>query len=346
MSGRLTRILNSVFLGVGVAILAVLLSQLDIVAVGENLIRVGWRFIAILAVYVLGMTANSVVWLFIIDPQASRARLRHVLGAHWAGAAINGLTPGSNLGDVLKGTLLKGRVDGDETVASLVTLNLLSSATGQVFVVAGLLICLAFVQFPTWLILSLLGAALMLFLPLILIYLLLRRGLVSRLARFLGRLPLVKIKNPEKLLTRARSVDQRIRSFRKQRPDRFRLAVLWYFGVRLLQVAEVWILLTALLPGIAPYRLLLLALLTQTTSQLVGWAMTLVPGQLGVAEGASTLLFKLAGFDPVVGLSMELARRIRRLVGIAIGLVIGVVMGWKPVRKSQLSKGGPNGQAM
>ncbi|MBW1810873.1 MAG: hypothetical protein JRJ87_21960, partial [Deltaproteobacteria bacterium] len=109
----------------------------------------------------------------------------------------------------------------------------------------------------------------------------------------------------------------------------FMRAVTLLIVVRVLQVAEVWIILLALLPDKGAGWLLLLSLLTQAISQLLTWVLSIVPGQIGVAEAGSALLFKLLYLDPLVGFSMELIRRIRKILGIVIGLLIGWLVGMR-----------------
>ena len=62
-------------------------------------------------------------------------------------------------------------------------------------------------------------------------------------------------------------------------------------------------------------------------TQLITWVAGFVPGQIGLAEGAGALLYKFLGLDPITGFSLELVRRLRKVVAIAIGLLFGIVLG-------------------
>jgi hypothetical protein len=102
--------------------------------------------------------------------------------------------------------------------------------------------------------------------------------------------------------------------------------VLYLLAARLCTAAEAAFLLAAITPGQGPLWIVLMAMLMQATTQLIDWIGAFVPGRVGVAEGGVALLFELRGKDPVTGLSVELLRRARKVLGIAIGIVIGGVV--------------------
>lgn len=89
-------------------------------------------------------------------------------------------------------------------------------------------------------------------------------------------------------------------------------------GSRLTGAAEVAVILGFLghHPGV------LVALLCQATGQVVGWTTSFVPLQVGTAEGGAHLLFKGLGLPPVLGVTLELARKARRLVFAAAGIAL------------------------
>ena len=218
---------------------------------------------------------------------------------------------------------MRDKVQGKELVASLITFNFLATIVTQAFTMLGPLVCLFLLDLPPKLILALFGVSVLFFIPVVAMYLALRFGVAGRVIRLVQKLPLVRLKDPEAWITRAQSIDRRIKEFPRKRPKAFTNSLIALSIVRVLQVVEVWILLLPLLPEKNATWILLLSMIVQTASQLIAWIMTFIPSQIGVAEGGSTLLFQMVGLDPVVGFSMELARRIRKLIGITIGLLIG-----------------------
>jgi hypothetical protein len=67
---------------------------------------------------------------------------------------------------------------------------------------------------------------------------------------------------------------------------------------------------------------ILLALLSQSNAQIVAWATSFVPGQLGTAEGGTVLLFASLGLPGALGLALELVRRGRRFAVAVLGITL------------------------
>jgi uncharacterized protein (TIRG00374 family) len=317
-------VFQAALLALGAGLLVILLAHMDIAAVGARVLLMGWLFPVALLVHLVGIVFMARGWHETIDPPSSRAGFGEVLSAYWTGHVINSLTPVRSLGDVLAGSILKdkNKLDGEEVVASLVLLNLIASLSSLIFVLAGPLAC-ALAGFNTKVSLSLLLGFLGILGPVALFYVLLRLGLASRLIRLVDRLPGVRFRNPDTWMARAAEVDRRIRRFLTVRPACFLRSLSCWLLVRLLQALEIGIVLYALLPAAGSTDLVLLAMLAQAGALLVGGLLSFVPGQIGVAEGGSALLFGMIGYAPVVGLSMELIRRACKLVGIAVGLALG-----------------------
>ncbi len=323
MKHRIAKYANLVFLLLGMGLLAGMLLRLDPNQVFDHLGRIGWWFGLAFGVYVLAVMCSSAAWFLMVDPAAGRVRYRHFLAALWAGHAVNMVTPAASVGELYKATMMKGRIEGRELVASLMTFNFLSTLVTQLFTMLAPLVCLLMVDFPAPVIWALFGTASLFFLPVVGLYVLLRFGAAGKLVKLAAKLPLVRFRDPEALLAKARAIDERVQSFPRRQPGRFALALALLAAVRLLQVAEVWVLLRALMPEQGAGWLLLLALASQTASQLIAWLMTFVPSQVGVAESGSAWLFQTLALDPMLGFAMELARRLRKVLGTAIGLAIG-----------------------
>ena len=330
----LGRILNILFLLLGVGLLVGMLVNLDTAKVASRMLQAGWYFLAGFTCYVASLFLSAYAWMRLVDRSRFKVSFGKFLAAFWAGHAINQLTPAASLGEVVKGTLLKDVMDADELVASIIMNNVLSTAVSQFVTMVAPLICLASLQLPTDVIVGLFVVATALCIPLVLLFFLLRWGVAGKAMKLLLKVPFLKIENPEAKLERARNVDRRIREFARRQPRDLAVAVACDFLVRVLSVAEIWLLLIGLLPDKRIGFLLMMALLSQSSSQLIAWVATFIPGQVGVMEGGGALLYKLVGLDPVTGFSMELLRRVRRILGIAVGLLIGLWAGIRPFQKA------------
>lgn len=325
MSNRFLTLVNLISLALGAILLVVLVVQLDADEVAANLLQVGWYFALSFGLYVLNMGLTAAAWRLVVDPAESQASFRQFFAAFWSGSAVNQLAP--TLGEVVKGANLRGLVGGEELTASIITMGFLNKAVKGGFMILGSGLCLLVLALPREAMWVVFGAALALYLPVFVVYLLLRWGLASRVIALIARLPLVRFRDPDKLRARAQSVDRRIRGFRRSRPLRFWSAVGLLIGVRLVFVLDAFVLLTPLLPEQDSGFVLLLAVLAQSAVMAIALVATFIPGQIGVSEGGLALLFELLGLDPLTGFAMRFARRLRKMVGIGIGLLLGMRMG-------------------
>lgn len=333
MTQRTTRILNGLFLALGLALLVVVLVRMDAAVVWRHVRDAGWVLLPAFGAYVVSLVLSVLAWRRLFPP-AHRARLRTLLTVFWTGHAVNMVTPGGATGTVLKGTLLAREVDGEEVTASLVTYSYFDALTMIVTTVIGPVLCLLWFDVPTRVVAMLAGASAILAVGALGLRALLRRGLVGQVVRTFGRLPLLRPRNLERAEARAMRVDERVRAFRQARPRDLRAAILLMAGVRAAQVLEAWFLLVPLMPEQNAGELLLLALLTQSASQLIQWLAAFVPGRIGVAEGGIALLFELLGFGSVPGLAFGLLRRARKVLSTIIGLAMGAVIQARPLRKA------------
>jgi uncharacterized protein (TIRG00374 family) len=332
VSQRVTRIVNVVFLVLGIALLVAVLLRLDAGHVWRHVRAAGWFLVPAFFAYASSLAMSAASWGRAFPP-AHRVRFRVLYAVFWAGHAINQVAPGGATGTVVKGTMLARAVDGEEVTASLVTYSYLDAVSVILMTLIGPVLCLVWFDVPRDVVALLALASGVLALGVFGLRVMLRRGLVGHAVRLFRRLPVVRARNLERLQERALRVDERVRAFRQARPGDLRATVAWMAGARAAQVAEAWLLLGALMPEHPSGELFLLALLTQSASQLIQWVAAFVPGRIGVSEGGIALLFELLGFGSVVGLAFGLLRLARKVVGVSMGLVIGAVLHARPPRR-------------
>ncbi|MEM9069825.1 MAG: lysylphosphatidylglycerol synthase domain-containing protein [Myxococcota bacterium] len=316
-----SRALHLFFLTLGVVLLGVLIWRLDASALLEQVLAAGWVVLPAFAAYIGSNLVSTLAWREAIPP-AHRVPFLTLFSAFSAGHAVNVVAVGG-AGTFVTGSLASRQTDGGEVMASLVSYSYLTMVSVFVFTLIGPALCFVWLDLPLSLTGTLLGVSIALCVGAYLLRVLLRRGLVGGGLRLLQKLPFVRMKDPEALREKAEQVDARVRSFRGERPRAFRQLVLYLAAARMFQTAEAWFLLQGLFPDEPLGELALLALLVQSTAQLIGWTTTFIPGRVGVAEGGMALLFEFAGLDPATGLALGLLRRVRKIVGIGLGLALG-----------------------
>ena len=317
----LLRHLNQLFLLVGLVLFVVLLMRLNAKEVARELARVGWMFVPAFGFYVLNVGFAAASWTACVDPERSTATFWDHFRAHWAGTAMNAVTPGGGVGEVLKAQLVGEKLDGDELVASLIAYNVLNAAVIAAAAVVGAAVCVIWLDVPRAATLPVLGVAVLLAVGFAVLAWLIRKGAVARALAAVKRLPGVHISDESAILDKARAIDARMGALMRRRPRAVRAALGWGLCVRLCQIGEVGFLLYPLIGG---RHVVLLAVLMQTVSQIINWAAAFIPGKLGVLEAGNIGLFKLAGLDPTAAFAVVLARRVRTILGIGIGLLLGL----------------------
>lgn len=321
--------LNLAFLVLGAGLLVFLVIRFDTDELRERLRASGWMMLPAFVAYLGSLIGSTFAWRETIDPRHSDASFGQLFGAFWAGHALSASTPGGALGEVFKGSILAKSIETRELFASLVLFGFVNSVVAIVVAFVAALVGWVALALPTGLALLLVGGSAIMGVGLLLVYGVLRKGAAGGMVGLLMRIPFFDSAKLEAVRARACNVDRRILVFRRRRPEAFRACLIWAFLLRVAQVLEGYFFLHAVLPDASFGWTLAFSFVLQSATQIVLWAAAFVPSQLGVSEGATALLFSATGLDPVLGLSVEILRRIRRVVGIAIGLLIGAVMSFR-----------------
>lgn len=235
------------------------------------------------------------------------------------GEAVNLMTPaGFIVGDPIRVLLLKKYVGPQARLRSVVVDRALHSLAAQFFCFVGLLfLFLENVNFPLWLHLSLLFIYLFVFwfIASLVLAMLSGKGLGSfeKLFRWLKiskRLP----RFHEKILELKQEL-----SFYKNKPKwPFFSSFLYHFWGRVLGAIEIAVILYFLTDQLLMSFSIILTALTSFVAVVGGF----VPGAMGFLETLYAAFTDLYGYDPAMGLTVQIIRRLRILFWIAVGILI------------------------
>src|ERR1700730_7692010 len=304
--------LRAVLLIGGVVVLAFLVARVGLESVMSVLSRLAWWQLLLVCVpYGLIMVVYTLGWRYAFIGTAP-PYLR-MLAARTAGEAVNIVTAfGSVGGEAVKVWLLPPAVPYDESVPSVVIAKTTSTIAQALLLLLGVLLAVTMVSVDDeviWAMLGLLGVEILLVGGFVVTQV---AGLVRRAGRLLAWSGLIKDASA------AEQLDARLRGYYRQNWRRFLLSVSFHFGGWLLGVLETLVILYVLsVPvGVAT------ATVIEATGSGVRFATFLVPGSLGVLEGANTGLFDALGLGASAGLAFSLVRRARQGVWIGIGLAV------------------------
>jgi hypothetical protein len=297
---------------IGFALFAVgalfyLLSAIGWDRVGQAFATIGWSGAALL--FVLGLTEN------ISDAGSLRAAVKtriplfKILCYNSAGAILNMVAAGE-VGEVLKGALLKRHTTTSDAVTGTIVWNyIFKFSRPTVALLAALTGVVGGADVPPAIAWTVVAATALAFLPYFGLMLLVRRGMVGLVARLLRFLKIAG-KDPEALIAQAVSLDQAIQGFWRTRRSDY----LQVFGLQFMGRAVAWFTLfaTCRLVGL-DYSFALCSLLYAAFS-VASYIVMLLPARIGVSEGSGYLVFSLFGLDGGIGLIVYVVLRVKALV--------------------------------
>lgn len=323
--------LNIVFLLVGVGFLAKMLLQYDPHKIWQGLAAVGGGFAWVLVLWLFVSLLDTLTWKHTFGVYKNKVPFLKLWLIMCAGQSINGVAPSGNLGELVKGKYLAEHIGGPDTISSLIIFNLIYTAACIAMIVLGALLSLLLPQVPGYLSALLLIAAAVLAGAGALALIVFKRGMASKFVGLIRRIG-IPLKEPEKWIESARRADKNVREFRASFGKDFQIALAAQLVSRITAVAEVYLICSLLQTPIS----LAMAFFIMSSSQLAAWIFSMIPGQIGVMEQGSDLLFGASGFQPGYGLLFELVRRARRIVQTAFGIVVLAFLGLpKPSHKAK-----------
>jgi hypothetical protein len=305
------RKLNAAALLLAVGLLAYFLWRVGWAPIADGFRRVGAAFFVLLGVFVTSYLVETWNWSRCFRRPIG---LRRLLLPAWCGTSINQLTPGSTLGEVVKGGLL-ARVASTEAIVSSLVLANLANFYGTAIVILVGSVGLWMLRAPPALCWTSSALPLAALGSLLLLHRALDRGAASALLRRLG-----ERRGSDRLrraATRVVTWETELKATATELPRRFLQLLLVNLVVQALPLFELW--LTWLFLGV---RLDLARVLTFAASDtVIKLAFIFVPGSIGVAEGSTYITAGLLALDPATGLVKQLIGRSVRLVFSVAGAI-------------------------
>jgi putative membrane protein len=291
--------------------------------------RVRWGLLWVLLYHIVPLVINSCAWRLLLEEGGSRRlSLWSLTWMRWIGEAVNILLPVAQVGgDLVRARLaaLRG-IAGPRAVASVLVDVTAGLVTQVVFVAMGIAIIIA--RGGHTVLLALIAGLAVLSILLLGFYVLQRYGMARPLGRLFerrgGRQLAVLVGN-------ARIMDQAVDRL-YQGTLRFLACCGWRLAGWIAGAGEILIALAFLSSPVGFFEALMIESLTQALRS----AAFLIPGALGVQEGAFVVLGELVGLRPEVALALALVRRLRELVaGVPALLIWQVAEGRHLFRRRQ-----------
>ncbi|MFQ6006377.1 MAG: flippase-like domain-containing protein [Woeseia sp.] len=290
----------------GLLLFAAVVGYQGIGAVSAAVAVVGWGLVWINLVHLAPLVVDTYAWQILLD-RRHRVGLGRLTGISWIGEAVNSLLPVALIG----GGLVRARLLSHAHVPAAIS----GAAVVVDLTVAVIsLILFSFAGVAVLLSHALPGHTSAQLLPGLFVFSLLvygfyvaqRRGMFLKLARRIEKMS--GSGTGGALSSDAARLDRRVAEIYERRPD-FWIALLvrllgWVIGA-----AEVWLALRYLGHPVS----LVEALMLESLGQAIRSAAFVVPGALGVQEGAYLVLGASIGIAPHIGVALSLVKRVREL---------------------------------
>ena len=314
---------QNIFFIFGIAVLVVMVRQLDFQQVWQGLCHAGYWFVAVLVLWIFLYMFNTSAWYLIINAGGkSKVNFWWLYKVTISGFALNYATPGGLMGGEPYRIMELAPKIGTERASSSVILYAMTHIFSHFwFWFISIFLYVATQPMSVFMALFLLAAAAFCMLGLWFFIIGYRKGLANRVMNLLRHMPLVKKwaqpfveKHREQLDT----IDTQIAALHKQSPKTFVMAVVLEVACRILSALEVYFILLVVNPGISYVQCILIIAFTTLFANMLFF----MPLQLVGREGGFLMSTTRLGATASGGILVALIVRLRELVWTGIGLLL------------------------
>lgn len=281
----------------------------------DRLRQIGWFFVVLVSLEIVSSGFDGTAIYYMADGPG-RPSWRDCVVAQIVGRGVNSVTPGGNLGEVMKVGLLSHRCSPKRIVAAVMYINFMRLVMQFAVIAVGVVATAFLFDVPrSVLVLLLIGGAISAGISVGIFYLM-RRGMLSTLSNALARVRIISKKRRESWNKTLEEVDHRLKGQdNKQHRSK---ALIFIAASQILEKGLTYF--TIMAAGYVMGGGQFLALLS--AGVLLSWISTIIPMGLGISEGGNVALFTLIGAPAPLGLALALARRVNQVVFAAIGFAI------------------------
>ena len=318
---------QNIFLLFGLAVLALMVSQLDFKEVAEGVSRAGYWFVAVVLLWAFLYVFNTAAWWVIIRSQPANKDHKRV-NFFWlykitvSGFALNYATPGGLMGGEPYRIMSLSPKIGTERATSSVLLYVMTHIFSHFWF--WLLSCILYIiTQPMDIGMGVLITCIAAFCLTAIWFFLkgYKRGIAVSGMRLLSHIPLVKRwakrffeSHAEQLAT----IDSQIAALHGQNPRTFFGAVFLELSCRVVSALEIFFILLVIMPTANYLQCILILAFTSLFANMLFF----IPLQLGGREGGFLLSAKGLSIGAREGIFVALLVRLRELIWTAIGLLL------------------------
>ena len=315
---------NAFFL-FGLAVLAIMVWQLDFREAWHHIREAGYWFLAVVALWAWLYVHNTFSWYIIIHngwPQKPEVGFWWLYKITVSGFALNYATPGGLMGgEPYRIMALKPKIGTERASASVILFAMTHIFSHFWFWLLSVVLYIA-IQ-PVNVLMGIILAATTAFCLLGIWFFIAgyRKGLAVRAMTLLGHLPFIK-SWAQRFISKHRkqldNIDRQIAALHEQNPHTFVMAVLSELSCRIVSALEIYFILRVISPDANYLNSILILAFTSLFANMLFF----MPLQLGGREGGFLMSARGLSLTTDAGIIVALLVRIRELIWTAIGLLL------------------------
>jgi uncharacterized membrane protein YbhN (UPF0104 family) len=283
----------------------------------EQVIRdAGAWFPIVIALDVTGLACDAAAIHAFMSPEARMVSYLRVLAANASGRAVNLVTPGGAIGEATKVTMLVGHAPRARVISAILLFDLAGFYLSVAIVLVGVPITLAIVDLPhdlelvVWIGLAVIA-------PLAIgLGVLIHRGALGTILDAARGVRVISAARADAWKAKLAEIDRHLRELHADRSPGTRAGFVWMLVSRVVSWIATAIVLHAL--GVPLTPTLLIGVLS--CGILIGWAASIVPFGLGIADGGNYALYSVLGAPGLSGVGAAMFSRARAAVLAVLGL--------------------------
>ncbi len=315
------RILKTLYVLIGVVLLVLVLSDIDLAEVWQRASGIGWGMAVVLALYLGAFVIDTFTWqMALVSIPLTASWLYRFWKVRMVGEVFNSVMPAASMGgEPVKAVLLK-RYYGIGYGKSTVSL-ILAKTINMISLVVFLAIGFAFMLDSEALSVNqkaIAGLGLAAFFVGTALFFAIQRWRATSLAgTWISRFRFAR--RVEAGLHHIRDMDERLVGFYTRHRGRFAVAMSLAFVNWLIGIGEIYYTMIFLGHPLS----LTEAWIIEAVAQLVRAGTFFIPASIGAQEGAFLLVYTAITGSPALGIAVALVRRLREILWIGWGVAVG-----------------------
>ncbi len=310
-----------IFVGAGVLILALLFYSFGVQKTIDDILAMGWRFWIIAGIFLFNNIFMTIAWKVLINHPVRPSYYLQLFLARVAGdstSSVNAMA--SAAGEALKAIYIKDVIPIQTGLASVVLDRTIHIISNVLMMLTGIVISFFVLNIPIWFSIGTLAAFVLLFYMMMVILRKQRQGFVRYLltripARWLDRL--MNEKRWQKVDTLDGDISFVFSTRETMKSFYLSLAVHYLSGF-FFSSLEIYLIVIFSGNSITFVHSMFLYIFSMFLTSVIFF----MPANLGTSEGSFSLALRFLGYDPAIGLTVGLIKRLRTLVWSLIGIVI------------------------